>query len=166
MAEVELTKGFRAVIDDEDFHQVMRLRWRALRDRRGTHCAVSSGLVNGHNVTVYMHRLITGAPAGVMVDHIYRDPLDNRKANLRLATNAQNQWNRGCSGSIALKGVIKGRPGRFIARIAVDRKQSYLGSFSSAEAAARAYDEAAIRLHCEFAATNVSLGLLPPLAEA
>lgn len=42
-----------------------------------------------------MHRLLMAAPPGLVVDHINRDSLDNRKSNLRLVTVQQNACNRG-----------------------------------------------------------------------
>lgn len=44
---------------------------------------------------ISMHRHILDAPQGMTVDHINGDKLDNRRANLRLATNRQNSWNMG-----------------------------------------------------------------------
>jgi len=41
-----------------------------------------------------MHRVICPAPKEMVVDHINRNPLDNRKVNLRVATPMQNTWNR------------------------------------------------------------------------
>ena len=56
--------------------------------------------------------------------------------------------------ALAYKGV------QIRAHIRHDGKLIFLGTFESAEAAAIAYDEAAIRMHGEFAVTNKSLGLL------
>jgi hypothetical protein len=48
-----------------------------------------------------------------------------------------------------------------VAKIRVDGKRISLGYYSSPEAAARAYDKAALHYFKDFAATNESLGLLP-----
>lgn len=50
-----------------------------------------------------------------------------------------------------------GKGGRYRAQIYLDYKQIWLGEFSSKEAAARAYDEAAIKFHGEFARLNFPL---------
>jgi hypothetical protein len=41
-----------------------------------------------------MHRMVLQVPKGKAVDHINGDGLDNRKANLRIATLSQNSANR------------------------------------------------------------------------
>jgi hypothetical protein len=109
-----------------------------------------------------MHRVILAAPNGVEVDHRSGDGLDNRRANLRLATHAQNHQNRtrkilGCTSRH--KGVHM-HCGRWQARIAdgpvVDghAKRRSLGHFDSEDAAGRAYDAAALVSFGEFASLN------------
>lgn len=96
-------------------------------------------------------RVIAAAPNGIVVDHINRDPLDNRRPNLRLCTIAENSRNRRRpAGALGVKGVTRHRK-KFRAQIKVDRKTIVLGSFETVAAAHEAYCAAAVRLHGEFA---------------
>jgi len=94
------------------------------------------------------------------IDHINRDKADNRIANLREATNAENK--RNCHpklGSSKYKGVStrkRGRLTRYRARIRAGGQQIELGCFATEIEAARAYDKAAACLHGEFAVFNFS----------
>jgi hypothetical protein len=112
-----------------------------------------------------MHRLVLARMLGRPLarhefpDHINGDKLDNRRSNLRLATNAENAFNRGrnINNSTGYKGVYH-NPGSavrpFIARIMVNRQSQYLGSFPTAQEAALAYDAAAVRIAGQFAQVN------------
>lgn len=86
------------------------------------------------------------------IDHINRDGSDNRILNLRLATRSQNQRNkvvRGDSGTGA-KGVSF-RRGRYWVRISVNGRRIWVSSHTDIDAAKRAYAEAALLHHGEFA---------------
>lgn len=105
--------------------------------------------------TLYVHRLLL--PEGRDIDHINGDGLDNRRANLRAATRAQNMANSGSRrGSRSpYKGVtLHKKTGQWFARIMVDGKAKYLGYYKDPEAAARAYDTAALEVWGEFAFLN------------
>ena len=103
-----------------------------------------------------MHRVILQVPDGKFVDHHNRNGLDNRKANLRPATPAENSWNRVNThrkGGSQYKGIIReGRKWR--AKITHNCIHENLGTFDNELDAALAYDAAAILYHKEFAVLN------------
>ena len=109
---------------------------------------------------VILHREIAarmGLDLTNEIDHVDGNGLNNRRNNLRAATTAQNQRNQGIDrrNKSGVKGVWwVGSQQKWRAGITVDRKRYYLGSFSSKEDAAAAYDMAAARLHGEFARPN------------
>lgn len=91
------------------------------------------------------------------IDHVNRQPDDNRWCNLRLATDAQNARNRSLrnDSQTGVKGVgYCRRDRRFQTSIMVDGKHINLGRYDTVEEAAAAYREAAEELHGEFAAHN------------
>lgn len=108
---------------------------------------------NGKND--YMHRVIWEfvngpIPEGMVVDHINGDRSDNRLVNLRLATPSQNAQNRQKSknNSSGIKGIsYHQRDKKWHAYIGVNRKQLYLGSYSSASEAENVYLDAVDRYH-------------------
>lgn len=86
------------------------------------------------------------------IDHINGVGLDNRLANLRDATAAQNCANsRRWRGKELPKGVRLTAQGRYQARISFEKKQIALGTFLTVDEAAAAYASAAARLYGEFA---------------
>lgn len=91
------------------------------------------------------------------LDHINGDRADNRMANLREATHAENLHNRGRNknNTSGYKGVSLHRStGKWDARIMVNRKQVYLGIYETQEDAHAAYTSAAAKLHGTFARTS------------
>ena len=115
---------------------------------------------------VRLHRLLMQPPPAVFVDHRDCDGLNNTRGNLRLSTNAQNQHNarRRSDNTTGFKGVSFYHS-RFHARIKSGGRLVYLGGFDTAEAAARAYDAAALEHFGEFARLNFpdSMGAPGPL---
>lgn len=91
-------------------------------------------------------------PVGTVIDHINRDRTDNRIANLRLATTAQNLTNsrRRKDNKSGVKGVWRNR-NKWTTQISIDGKRHHVGNFDSKEEAAKAYAEAAKRHYGEFA---------------
>lgn len=152
MKKIKLTQGKYALIDDEDWLVVSSKKWHANFNRKRFYAATT---LKGK--TIYMHQCILWCPNGMTVDHINGNGLDNRRSNLRIATNAQNARNQGLSknNKSGYKGVIlKKETGRWRARIRVDFKIIHLGYFSTSEEAAEAYNEAANKYHGIFAKLN------------
>ncbi len=149
---IPLTRGQFALVDAEDYYQLSKLNWFAINSNRTFYAARAH-----KGKTVKMHREIMGGPGHLVVDHIDRNGLNNRKSNLRICTNAQNIRNAGPRGKglSKYKGVSRHTRGKkWTAVIQLNNKTHYLGYFSDEIEAARAYDKRAKELHGEFACLN------------
>lgn len=144
--------GF-AKVDKADYELAMARHWYAVKRSRGS--AITVYAESAANPQIMMHRLVMGdACVGFVVDHINGDGLDNRRSNLRLCTQRENSRNRRPNNGY--RGVSwKVDVGKWRSRIMVDRKEINLGVFDTAEEAAVAYNEAAIKHFGEFAKLNV-----------
>lgn len=104
-----------------------------------------------------MHRYLMHPGKGKKIDHINNNKLDNRIANLRIATSAHNSYNRSISNNTNndYKGVtyLK-KQNTFKATIYQDYKEFYLGCYNNEIMAALAYNLKAIELFQEFANLN------------
>lgn len=166
--EIELTHGKIALIDDCDAVLVLghkwSTKWSAYQNKKRVWYAatnVPAPEKKNKQRMVLMHRLIMQAQRGEQVDHRNGDGLDNRRQNLRKCSNAQNARNRRrASSASGFKGVNKVSDGKFRARIMLSGSNKHLGYFSTAAEAAAAYDEAAVAMFGQFAATNQELGML------
>jgi len=151
---IPLTKGYVALIDDEDYDIVSQWKWTALVSAKTVY-ACRRQWVEGKKKIIYLHRQVMGIDDSRRIDHIDRDGLNNQKSNLRYATHTQNMNNKGplSNGVSAYKGVSP-RGDKWRASICRDKKKIMLGTFASEDEAARAYDKAARELHGEFAYIN------------
>lgn len=156
MAEILIyspTHGVHSVFfDDEDAPLVAGRTWCVVK-RDKTFYAQTTVRVDGRQTKRYMHGLIMDAKG---VDHINRNGLDNRRCNLRVCPprlQMANQGSRG--GSSRFKGVTwNKRRGKWCAKIQVRGQWHHLGYFDDELDAARAYDEAALAWHGEYACLN------------
>lgn len=85
-----------ALVDDEMYHKMLQYKWYTTKK------GYASRGSNRGSWESMMHRLIMSAK---LVDHINQNKLDNRKANLRPATNSDNGQNRAPFGGKQYKGV-------------------------------------------------------------
>jgi hypothetical protein len=96
------THGYRVIGIDGAFHLAHRLAW------------------------LYVHGRHPGE-----IDHINRNPTDNRIANLREISRRENSWNRAARGRSGIKGV-RARGRNWLARITGNGKEIHLGSAKAA----------------------------------
>lgn len=151
MKRLQLTNSKRIVLVDDDIDpRIVKMKF----------CLTNSGYAMTKKG--YLHHFVLGRPSeGFVTDHIDRNRLNNQRFNLRFVTRAQNnmnatRWSNNTSGFKGVTWVKKDR--KWQAQTKVNGRSIYLGQFSTAEDAARAYDEAVRRLHPGIAPTNFPVG--------
>jgi hypothetical protein len=153
MKEIVLSGGFVALVDDEDFDNLNKYKWHIQKSKYVNYARRTE---NGK--PVLMHRFIMGVTdPKILVDHRKGDGLNNQRSNLRIATRSQNNTNRLRYKNLTSKyrGVSwSNQNGDWRAQIRLNTKKINLGGFEKEEDAARAYNEAAIKYHGDFAITN------------
>jgi len=164
---IPLTQGKIAIVDDEDYEWLMQWKWGARHDAWNCY-ASRTAYPNGRNgtegrnhsnITVNMHREIMGCKPkdGIIVDHINRNCLDNRKVNLRIAAPSINGYN--CrmhrDNSSGYRGVFWHKKSRkWMAQFLYHGEHIYCGSFNNLLDAVFAYDCAIIKYRGEDAILN------------
>lgn len=160
--EVELTQGQTALIDTQDLEKILAYKWCAHAEHNDCWYTYAAGPRGDKGrPVVRMHRIILNAPDGMQVDHRNGNGLDNRRANLRLATASQNLANsrkrRGCRHRY--KGVsTQKNTRRWRACISANGCTIHLGYFDTEAEAAQAYNVAALHHFGEFARLNEIAG--------
>jgi hypothetical protein len=110
---IPVNPGKFALIDEASCAQVDRYKWFLhSAGYAQAYCPDTYRLAGGKNAKsksaghILMHRLITAAPKGFVVDHINGDILDNRAANLRVCSQSENMKNG--SGHADRRGKYRG----------------------------------------------------------
>jgi hypothetical protein len=159
--EIDLRHGHVALVDDSDVDLVRGFPWRLHDNGRGTlHYAKADFMVDGKRIKLLMHRVILSARPGQFTDHVDGDGLNNRRANLRLCTHAENARNsrkRKVSERSPYKGVYAyNSSGKWISLITDPalKRQMTIGVFDDPVEAAKAYDVEARKRFGEFASLN------------
>ena len=154
MKEIPLTKGAVAIVDDDDWAELVRHKWYLTTSG---YAARDVWVPGGKKNRVYMHREIAKTPEGMDTDHVNNKRLDNRGSNLRSCTRSENLRNSGIrsDNKTGYKGTAFHKfSGLYHSTIKANGKQQSLGYFKTIEGAARAYNEAAIKYFGEFAKLN------------
>jgi hypothetical protein len=140
-----------SIFDADDSEIVSPYSWRlSSKKAHGYACTVM------RRKTILLHRLVMQNALAAselktpQIDHKNRNPLDNRRSNLRVSTQQQNTWNTGPIRGRQYRGISQRSNGKY----RVDIQDEYVGDFVTAEDAARAYDARARILYGEFACLN------------
>jgi hypothetical protein len=164
MIEIPLTRGFTAIVDDEDA-DLAQMNWCAVTkppyDRYYAMRPLRLG--NGKSSSEKLHRVIMARVVGrpllrtELVDHKDHDGLNNTRQNLRLATPAQNCANQRIArnNTSGFKGVTwNKRYSKWAVQIIVRGQHIFLGYFTDKIEAAKTYNEAALAHFDSFACLN------------
>jgi hypothetical protein len=154
MKLIPLTRGKFTIVDDECFELLNKFNWHI--DSHGY--AARNGYVRGRRTKILMHRVLLNIPKHLAVDHINGDRADNRKCNLRICDNRENQGNRRKRqhASSAYKGVSwHSSSQKWQVRISDNKKRTHVGVYNSETEAALAYNNVAVKVFGEFALLNV-----------
>lgn len=154
MKTIPLTRGYEAIVDDEDLKLVSDFKWH-VRLCQNIPMAIS-------NTGINMSTLFMFPPIGKHVDHINHNTLDNRRCNLRICSPSQNCMNKKKrkDSQWKYKGLTKGKnDSKWMASIHENGNHHYLGRFKTQEDAAMAYNVAALKYHGEFAVLNDLSGI-------
>jgi len=151
---IPLTQGFHAVVDEEDYDYLIQWDWYTANCNGVKYAAKFED-----GKLVLMHRFIMNEiDANKFIDHKDGDSLNNCKDNLRGCSHAENMRNRVLickSNTSGFKGVCWNKNKlKWHAQIRFETRKIHLGYFLSIIDAAKAYNEAAIKYHGEFARLN------------
>lgn len=143
---IPLSQGLVSLIDEEDRDRVAQFKWCA---SRSGHSNLVYAIRKESGRKLILHRIITGALPGQVVDHINGDTLDNRKANLRLVSQGENLANTGPTkkNRSGVRGVHMNRWGDWVVQIRRCGLSRYVGTFESLTDAESAFEKAYFETH-------------------
>lgn len=161
MKKIPLTKGKFALVDNEDYEQLMSMGKWHIGSNGYAQKTVYIGTKNGKRSTtsILMHRVILGmSDPTEQGDHADGNRLNNTRINLRKCSAIENLRNVGvrkCNTS-GFKGVEWHKHAKkWGVRIRTCKgARKHIGLFTCPVEAAKAYNEAAIKYHGEFAKLN------------
>lgn len=155
--EIQLTQGKVAIVDDDMYEYLNQWKWHVNKQGNTYYVIRNKCTLLKKRVYESMHRLIMKPDKGFVIDHLDGNGLNNQRNNLRICTVSQNSMNRNktVKNKSGFKGVIWWeRNSTWKAEIRHNKKKIYLGYYKNIIDAARAYNEAALKYHGEFANLN------------
>lgn len=154
MKEIELTQGYKTMVDDDKYDYLMQWNWCVQINNHGKNPYVVRRKGSGY---IFMHQELLPCEDGYYPDHIDNNGLNNQLSNLRKATREQNRANSRPSSSTGYKGVTKDH-NSYRAGITINKIYINLGFYKTPEEAARAYDKKAKEVWGHFAWLNFPKG--------
>src|SRR6266702_8265358 len=92
--EISLTRGYVAIVDDDDYELVSRFKWQACVRKHTVYAQRYIRRPDGKKTAQLLHRMLMNVtdPA-IQIDHRDHDGLNNTRSNLRVCSHAENQHN-------------------------------------------------------------------------
>jgi hypothetical protein len=155
------THGTHTVLFDEEDRKIIEsYKWRVCQSRYTFYVIAhiphpDGGWIEWYNpkrgriqrhrrkTTCYLHRLILNATKSKVIDHIDGNGLNNTRKNLRLVSAMQNRRNtkKQSNNTSGYKGVYYSKKNKnWCSAVCHRGKNIYIGSYDTAEDAAKAYD--------------------------
>lgn len=158
MKSIPLTQGLFAIVDDCDYEELIKHKWRVCVDGHMKYAIAHYKNSFGIDTTIRMHReILKLKDSDINVDHIDRNGLNNVKSNLRTCNKSENGCNRPKqkNNTSGYKGVSYDKSkGKYVSRIQKNGIEIYLGLYDTAKDAHRAYKASCKVFHGKFARTQ------------
>lgn len=140
-----MSNGRQFFFDLEDYDLISQYCWCEKTDNHYIQA-------NVEGKKVYLHRLLMNPNKGYVVDHINLLKYDNRKSNLRICTQHQNNMNMPIksTNTSGYTGIRK-RKNKYQARITINGKEVSLGCYDNFDDAVKARKKAEEKYFGEYA---------------
>lgn len=136
------------LLDLEDINKIKTLTWSAKfqKDINNYYILANIKDKNNKKTTIFLHRFITNCQKGLTVDHINHDTTDNRKKNLRICTQKENNLNQDelrANNKSGYRNISWQKASNaYIITLHIDGKNKTIGRTPSLEEAIKIRDEA------------------------
>lgn len=155
MKKIKLTQGMFALVDDMDFEYLNQWKWHYNKGRGQGRAQRSTSRKSIEGKTsIFMHRIIMNVPKDMQIDHKNGNGLDNRKENLRVCTNMENNRNKGIArkNTSGVTGISWNKNyEKWHTYIKINNKFIFLGYFGDKEIAIQIRKQAEKQYFGEFA---------------
>jgi hypothetical protein len=155
--KIDLGEGHFTIVEPRDYYSIRHFKWFVHGNGSNLYAARSALTSDLRSRIIYLHRQIMSPPPGLVVDHHNCDSLDNRRANLRVVTQAVNMRNRRKRKNTSSRYIgvhFDKQRNKWSVHIRHNGRKLWLGRFDDEIPAARVYDAAAIKYFGEFARIN------------
>jgi len=158
-------KIFEVLIDIDSLSKLIEFNvsWHIMYDwtidNFYARCCEYKGMENSkpkYNMQLMHRYLFCSDNDSLLVDHINRNTLDNRKINIRLIENKNNTKNRNGKNSNNTTGYrnVSLIGGKYVVQLQVDGKNMVLGKFSDVDDAGKFAEEMRLKYYKEYAGIN------------
>lgn len=155
--KIYLGLGRFTIVEPRDYYSIRHFKWFVHGNGSNLYAARSALTNDLRSRIIYLHRQIMSPPPHLVVDHRNCDSLDNRRANLRVVTQAVNMRNRRKRKNTSSRYIgvhFDMQRNKWSVHIRYNGRKIWLGRFDDESAAARAYDAAAKKYFGEIVRLN------------